>query len=201
MAKLPRRFYAQDTLTVARQLLGKRLVHLVDSERLSGRIVETEAYMGPSDVASHARFGPGSRAAPMFGEPGHAYVYFTYGMYYCLNAVTEPAGSGTAVLIRALEPLEGLETMRRNRTVRRPETTVPDTNLASGPGKLCQALALDTAHNGLDLLSDRLWIEEDEDVPEQRVAQTARVGIRAGREHHWRFYVSDSPHVSAHPKY
>ena len=197
MAKpLPRSFYARPTLTVARDLLGRRLVRRVRGRRVSGIIVETEAYRGPADVASHARHGAESKAAPMFGEPGHAYVYFTYGMHYCMNVVTEPAGSGTAVLIRALEPDEGVAAMRRNRG-----GDFPDHELTNGPAKLCQALAVDRALNREDLLGDRLWIEAGQPVPARRIKQTARVGIRRGREHPWRFYDSASRFVSAHPRY
>lgn len=158
--------------------------------------------MGPQDVASHARHGAESKAAPMFGEPGRAYVYFTYGMHYCMNCVTEPAGSGTGVLIRALEPDEGVQTMRRNRrsgSVHLKE--LPDHELTNGPAKLCQALAIDRRQNTADLLGDSIWIEAGIPIPRSRIKQTARVGIRQGREHPWRFYDSASSFVSAHPKY
>lgn len=194
--KLPRSFYARPTLEVARRLLGKRLVRVVRGRRVAGIIVETEAYMGPADVASHARHGATSRAAPMFGEPGHAYIYFTYGMHYCMNCVTEPAGSGTGVLIRALEPAEGVELMRRNRGAH-----LPDHDLTNGPAKLCQALDLDKRLNRADLLGDTLWIEDAPAVPPRKIGKSARVGIRRGREHQWRFYRKDSPFVSAHPNY
>jgi DNA-3-methyladenine glycosylase len=200
-SKLRRSFYARPTLTVARGLIGKRLVRRVGGRRLSGIIVETEAYMGPSDVASHSRHGPESRAAPMFGEPGHAYVYFTYGMHYCINVVTEPKGSGTAVLIRAIEPDEGIEVMRRNRKHRYHPGEVPDKELTNGPSKLCQALAIDKRLNRDDLLSNQLWLEQGRQIPNGRIAKTARIGIRQGREHHWRFYSKDSAYVSRHPAY
>lgn len=173
-----------------------RLVRQLGKHRIAGTIVETEAYRGPADAASHARYGQTSRAAPMFGEPGHAYVYFTYGMYYCMNCVSEPKGSGTAVLIRALEPAEGIEQMRKHRG-----NTVTDANLTSGPGKLCQALAIDTSLNEADLVGNQLWIEEGERIPPRRTGESSRVGINRGREHQWRFYVTDSRYVSAHPKY
>lgn len=200
--KLPRDFYARPTLEVAKDLLGKRLVRISGDTRLSGTIVETEAYMGPADVASHSRYGPESRAAPMFGEPGHAYVYLTYGMHHCMNVVTEGVGSGTAVLIRALEPGEGMDVLRQNRQARQ-KTQKPllDAQLTSGPGKLAQALGLDISLNNTDLLGDTLWIEKGAPLPAARVATSPRVGIREGREHLWRFYDSGSIHVSAHPKY
>ncbi len=181
---------------MARDLLGRRLVRRIRGRRVAGIIVETEAYMGPADVASHSRHGAESKAAPMFGEPGHAYVYFTYGMHYCLNVVTEPAGSGTAVLIRAVEPDEGIAAMRRNRG-----RDFTDHELTNGPAKLCQALAVDKRLNETDLLGDALWVEAGAPASRSRVSRTARVGIRRGREHPWRFYDSESSFVSAHPKY
>lgn len=201
MPKLLRKFYSRPTLKVAKDLLGAQLVRILDGERLSGRIVEVEAYMGPTDAASHARFGPASRAAPMFGEPGYAYVYFTYGMHYCVNAVTEAAGSGTAVLLRALEPVQGMEQMRANRLVRRPEGTVGDINLTNGPGKLCQALGINVSLNEVDLCGEEMWIEQGNPMPDSQIATSPRVGIKQGREHQWRFYIADSQYVSAHPRY
>lgn len=130
----------------------------------------------------------------MFGEPGQAYVYFTYGMHYCLNCVTEPAGSGTAVLLRALEPDEGIDLMRRRRKR-------PDAELTDGPAKLCEALDIDRRLNREDLLGRKLWVEEGRKVPKSAIKRTARIGISRGREHLWRFYLADSHHVSAHPKY
>lgn len=199
--KLRREFYAQDTLEVARQLLGKTLVRNLDGRRVAGRIVETEAYLGPDDTASHSRHGPLSRAKPMFGEPGYAYIYFTYGMYHCVNCVTEPAGSGTAVLIRALEPLEGTDLMREYRQVRNPDRQLKDRDLANGPGKLAQALQLDKTLNGVDLTGSRLWLEDAPTVPDVKVGRTARIGISKGRELEGRFYVIGSESVSRHPKY
>lgn len=168
--------------------------------------METEAYLGPTDAASHARHGRASRAAPMFGEPGYAYIYFTYGMYYCLNCVTEPAGSGTGILLRALEPVEGVERMRANRAAfkagpspkARPLT---EHQLTNGPGKLCLALNLTQVQNGADLTGEELWIEDASLLPPARIATSPRVGITHGREHPYRFYDSQSRFVSAHPKY
>jgi DNA-3-methyladenine glycosylase len=169
---------------------------MINGQRVSGIIVETEAYKGPKDVASHARHGAESKAAPMFGEPGHAYVYFTYGMHYCMNCVSEPVGSGTGVLIRALEPEEGIGVMARRRG-----PGITEHNLTNGPAKLCQALSIDKKLNTADLLGDTIWVEAGEPVPKSRIKRTARVGIARGREHQWRFYDSASSFVSAHPKY
>lgn len=176
-------------------MLGRVLVRRYRGKRLAGRIVETEAYLGPEDPASHARHGPVSRAAPMFGPPGFAYVYFTYGMYHCMNTVTEGDGSGTGVLVRAIEPLEGIEVMQRHRG------NVSAARLTDGPGNLCQALAIDLSLNRTDLTGEVLWIEEGVPVPPSKIGASPRIGIRHGREHHARFYVKESPSVSAHPRY
>lgn len=194
MKRLPREFYARPTLAVVRELLGQRLVRLLDGGRLAGRIVEVEAYIGQTDQASHARPGRTRRNAPMYGPPGYAYVYLIYGLYHCLNAVTEPAGSPAAVLIRALEPLEGLEVMRRHRPGR------SDCDLTSGPGKLCQALAIDRSLNRADLCQgDALWIEADTSVADELAATGPRIGVR-GDQHAltapWRFYIRDHPCLS-----
>lgn len=184
-ARLPRVFYEQPTLAVARGLLGQRLIRVLsDGRRLGGRIRETEAYSGPDDEASHA-YRRTPRSAIMYGPAGHAYIYFIYGMHYCLNAVTEREGRPGAVLIRGLWPDEGLATLRRNRT------GAPDAHLADGPGKLCQALSITTAFNGMDLTtSAELFIEEDASVSDKQVSNTPRIGVRgdqAACERLWRF--------------
>lgn len=185
---LPREFYLQDTLDVVKGLLGKVLVHCTDEGCIAGRIVETEAYTS-DDPACHASRSMTRRNAVMFGEPGHAYVYFTYGMYFCFNAVTATAGTGEAVLIRAVEPIEGIELMMRNRR------TDKLTNLTSGPGKLCQAFGLGRTHNGLDLTFGALTIMENHELVGEIVAAT-RIGIRLAADRLWRFYVAGNPHVS-----
>jgi DNA-3-methyladenine glycosylase len=186
---LPREFYLQDTLCVAKSLLGKMLVRRTEHGILAGRIVETEAYLR-DDPACHASRGKTPRNATMFGEPGHAYVYFTYGMYHCVNTVTAPEGVGEGVLIRAVEPVEGIETMSKNRSV------LDKKNLTSGPGKLCMAFGLDRRHNGLDLTSSSLMVVEGEEVSPQDIVETTRIGIRLAADAPWRFYVKNSPYVS-----
>lgn len=186
--RVGRDFFDRDTLVVARALLGRRLVRLLDGERLAGRIVEVEAYIGEDDLASHARFGRTRRNAPMYGPPGHAYVYFIYGMHYCLNVVTEREGFPAAVLIRALEPLEGIETMRVHRG------GVPDGQLTNGPARLCQALAVDRRFDGADLCAPDalLFIERDAPVPDEVIVAGPRVGVRGderARSVPWRFYI------------
>lgn len=185
---LPREFYLQPTIDVARNLLGKTLVHDTEKGIIAGRIVETEAYLC-DDPACHASRGMTKRNAAMFGEAGHAYVYFTYGMYHCLNAVTAPEGVGEAVLIRAVEPLEGIEIMEANRGKEKL------TDLASGPGKLCQAFGLDRRHNGLDLTEGELIIMDYGWIP-QEIVTAARIGISLAADKPWRFYISGSHHVS-----
>ncbi|MFZ0391572.1 MAG: DNA-3-methyladenine glycosylase [Calditrichia bacterium] len=183
-------FYQQPTLTLARKLLGKILIHRQDGELLAGRIVETEAYIGTDDPACHAARGRTPRNAVMFGPPGYAYIYFIYGKYFCFNVVSGERGLGAAVLIRALEPLSGISTMekRRNTDKRR--------QLASGPGKLCQAMGLDRKMNGADLRGDDLFITRGEKVTAQKIISAPRIGIRLAADRLWRFYIRDNIYVS-----
>ncbi|MBW3660874.1 MAG: DNA-3-methyladenine glycosylase [Gemmatimonadetes bacterium] len=195
MSALPREFYARDTLAVSRALLGCRLVHETAEGVAAGRIVEVEAYHGEDDPACHAAAGLTPRTRPMYGPPGVAYVYKIYGMYHCLNAVTREAGKPSAVLIRALEPVEGLELMRRRRAARRRSSEPPpDRALCDGPGKLCDALAISLAQNGADLTGAHLRIEPGETPG--RVVWTPRIGITMGTDRWWRCLEADSPCVS-----
>lgn len=170
---LPRTFFNRPTLVVARELLGKRLIRIEGQETTGGWIVEAEAYIGQSDQACHARAGRTPRTAVMFGPPGHAYVYFTYGMHWMLNAVTEQEGYPAAVLLRAIRPAWGLDRIRERRAGR------PEKAWTNGPGKLCQALAIHGDHNGLDLCSasGELFIADGSPVPDARVTITPRVGL------------------------
>lgn len=194
MGRLSRDVLAVDTLAAARGLLGRRLVRMIDGQRLSGLIVETEAYIGEADAACHASRGRTARTEVMYGPPGHAYVYFIYGMYWCLNVVTEREGCPAAVLIRGLEPLEGLEVMRRQRPGR------SDLELTNGPGKLCRALGIDRRLNGADLiLGDELYLEEGEPLPERSVVASPRIGLKTGEWADtvpWRFHVAGNRYVS-----
>ncbi|MBI5294338.1 MAG: DNA-3-methyladenine glycosylase [Chloroflexi bacterium] len=182
---LPHNFYNRPTLTVARELIGARLVRILDGQQLVGLITETEGYIGEEDLACHARAGLTPRTAPMYGPPGHAYVYFTYGNHWMLNAVTERGGFPAAVLIRAIWPVEGVEIMSARRGGR-------DT---FGPGKLCQALGIDKALNTVDLTEagSGLWIEAGVDVPDSAVTIRPRVGLNNTPEpwlsKPWRFLV------------
>ena len=191
--KLPRSFYSRSTLQVASDLIGKVLVRDFDGRRLSGRIVETEAYVGPHDLACHASKGHTPRTSIMFGPAGYAYVYMIYGFYFCLNVVTERKGYPAAALIRGVEPLENLDFMRKLRN--NPER---DTNIASGPGKLCKAMSIDKRLNGEDLLGQTLWIE-DRKLDSGPILTSPRVGVDYAGEYKdkpWRFYLANNPHVS-----
>jgi len=193
---LTRSFYLAPTLTVARRLLGKVLFHETADGVAAGRIVETEAYRGPADRAAHSRGGHRSaRNEVMYGPPGHAYVYFIYGMHHCVNVVTQSAGVPEAVLIRALEPVAGIDLMRRRRGI----LVGPAWRLCRGPGSLCQALGIDRARNGADLVRGALRVLDRPDVPRGRIARSARIGVAyAGQDaaRPWRFFVSGTPAVS-----
>ena len=188
---LPRGFYDRPTEQVARELLGKRIVHEVDGHRLVGRIVEVEAYLGEGDEAAHSFAGVTERTRVIFGPPGHAYVYFSYGLHHCLNLVAAAAGRAGCVLIRALEPLEGLDEMFRRR--RRAKAPV---DLCSGPGKLTQAMGITLAHYGGDVTRGSLTVCEPTDAPAFQVRQTTRVGITRSADLPLRFYIRENEHVS-----
>jgi DNA-3-methyladenine glycosylase len=194
---LPSSFYARPTLDVLEDLIGKVLVHEVHGRRVSGVIVEAEAYIGEDDPACHAAPGPTMRNAPLYGPPGRAYVYFNYGMHYLVNAVTEAEGSPAAVLIRALEPREGQDLMRRRRARAsgRAAASIAATDLCRGPGNLTAALGITLAQNRLDLTSGPLRIE-DERVQPGQLAWSPRVGIRVGVGHKWRCYWAGHGSVS-----
>jgi len=198
--RLPRAFYARPTLDVARDLLGKVLVHRSRAGVTSGIIVEVEAYVGESDPACHAAPGPTRRNAPLYGRPGYAYVYLNYGVHPLVNAVTEPEQSPAAVLIRALEPLEGIPLMRRrrmrSRTVRhKTRARIPDHALCRGPGNLTHAMGITLKHNTADLLGGTLYIE-DRGHRIATIAWSPRIGINVGTEHPWRCFAAGHAAVS-----
>lgn len=192
---LTHNFFDRPTLTVARDLLGQRLVRQVDGQRLSGIIVETEAYIGPADTACHASKGRTPRTEVMFGPPGRAYIYLIYGMYHMLNLVTEAENFPAAVLIRALEPVEGVAQMQARRN------SAGAHQLANGPGKLCRALAIDLALNNQPVtMGEGLWLEPGVPLPETRIVAGPRVGIDYARPEDraapWRFWIKGHAAVS-----
>jgi DNA-3-methyladenine glycosylase len=197
MSVLSRDFYARPTLDVARALIGKVLVHDSPGGHASGVIVETEAYIGESDPACHAAPGPTARNAPLYGPPGIAYVYLNYGIHYLVNAVTEAEGWPAAVLIRALEPLEGEALMRRRRArgTGRSAREFTTAELCRGPGNLTRALAIDLRQNLSDLTGSALRIE-DRRLPAREVQWTPRIGLTVGVESEWRCIARDSAAVS-----
>lgn len=180
--KIPREFYAPGTVSIARDLIGMHLVHNDAGTLRVGRIVETEAYMGPRDLAAHSAKGRTARTEVMFGPPGHAYVYFIYGFWYCLNIVTAPEGVPHAVLLRALEPVSGLD------------------DKTWGPGLLCRAMNIDKRLNGADLLGEELWLEPPpRGSPRPHITRATRIGVDYAGEwaqRPWRFFDSGSPYVS-----
>ncbi len=189
MARLGRSFYSRYTPDVARDLLGSVLVRVLDGEELRARIVEVEAYRGADDPASHAYRGMTKRTSVMFGEPGHAYVYFTFGFHYCLNLTTEVEGEPGAVLIRAVEPLSGIEEMRRRRGV---EDLL---RIAKGPGNLTKAMGIDLRLNGEDVVTSKeLFVLSGR--PDGEVAVSTRIGISSGKDKMWRYYIRGSAFVS-----
>lgn len=199
--KLDKTFYRRDTLPVAKELLGKKLVHKINGKILSGIIVETEAYMGIQDKAAHSYGGRKTeRTKVMFEAGGVSYIYFIYGLYYCFNVVTAEEGIPQAVLIRALQPVEGIEDMallRVNKNIKE-LTKKQIINIANGPAKLCSALKLDKTLNAVSLTSDILYIE-DVNYNNFEIVETTRIGIdyaEEAKDYPWRFYIKDNPYIS-----
>lgn len=192
--KLERKFYERDTLTVARELLGKHLVHVMPEGITVGRIVETEAYIGPGDAAAHTYKGlRSSRTEVAYGPGGHAYVFVIYGMYHCFNIVTSTVEKPEMVLIRALEPVEGILLMKTRRG------TEKERNLCSGPGKLCKAMGITRTDIGMDMCGDVLYLMEQPDIPGEEVEATPRINIDYAGEaivYPWRFIIKGNPYVS-----
>ncbi|MCX8009793.1 MAG: DNA-3-methyladenine glycosylase [Ignavibacteria bacterium] len=183
-------FFSRPTLRLAKDLLGKILVRRIDEKILKGKIVETEAYVDRNDLAAHSAAGKTARNKVMFGEPGLAYVYFTYGMHYCFNIVAEKIGRGCAVLIRSLEPIEGLEFMMKFRGTDSIE------NLTNGPAKLCEAFNIDKRLNGCDLKTSNELFLIDSEISQFKIVQTTRVGIKQSIDKKYRFYIKGNPFVS-----
>lgn len=191
-------FYTRgDTISLAHSLLGARLVSVARGALTSGMIVEVEAYLGSNDPACHAARGKTPRNEVMFLAGGHCYVYMIYGMYLCMNVVGDPAGVGTGVLLRAVQPLEGLAVMQRRRAAGRTTNHISVRDLARGPGRLCQALGISRTHGGEHFAtSSRLWIEPYQEVAKADIATSSRVGVTNGAALQLRYYVKNSPWVS-----
>lgn len=202
MKKLDKSFYLQDTLTVAKELLGKYLNVCVDGNPMIGRIVETEAYIGPHDKACHCYNGRRTpRTEVMYENGGYAYIYQIYGMYFCLNIVTEDDTVGTAVLIRGLEPISGMEQMARNRYNKEwNQLSIKEIkNLTNGPGKLCKALNIDKKCNGKELLGEEIYICEPNKTDKFIITSSKRINIDYAEEYkdvNWRFFIEDNVYVS-----
>ena len=187
--KFKRDFYSRPTLDVINDIIGKIIVYDSSKGRLSARIVEAEAYIGEDDPACHAAVGKTERNEVMFGMPGFTYIYFIYGMYHCLNFVTEPEAKPAAILIRGAEPLDGIEIMKQN------SLSNNERNLLNGPGKFCRSFGLDRKHNGLDLTGEIIYLESDSYKP-KKIITTPRIGIKQGKNRLWRFYDTASDCVS-----
>jgi DNA-3-methyladenine glycosylase len=194
LKKLERAFYERETLDVARDLLGKYLVHHTTDGKTVGKIVEVEAYVGINDAACHAYNGKNTkRTKIMFGQGGHAYIYLIYGVYYCMNIVTNQEHYPEAVLIRALEPIDGLDIMQKRRK------TDNKLNLCSGPGKMCNAMGISKSQNEMDLCGETMYLLSGEVVPSEDIIATPRINIdyaEEAREYPWRFIIKDNPFVS-----
>lgn len=197
MDKLSREFYCQDGNTLAKRLLGKILVHETEAGLTAGKIVETEAYMGEIDKAAHSYKSKSGRTEIQYGQGGYAYIYLIYGMYYCMNVVANKEETPEVVLIRALEPVEGISLMEQRRKTDRLK------NLCSGPGKLCQALGINKDCYGADLLGDYLYILSGEEIAEENIAATPRINIdyaEEAKDFLWRYLIKENPFVSVKPK-
>ena len=187
-------FFQQPTLLVAQQLLGLTLVRSIDGQRLAGKIVEVEAYHQDGDQAAHSFRGKTRRNATMFGPAGYLYVYFIYGMHFCMNVVTEEDGVGAAVLIRAIQPIDGISVMKHYRG-----PSVKLVNLTNGPAKCCQALSIGRDQDGMSLQQDDLFLEPGDPLPAQAVKTSPRIGISKSKSLPWRFYLEGNPFVSKGP--
>ncbi len=194
--KLSREFYTRPVIKVAKELLGKILIKVERGKILAGKIVEVEAYDGKNDEASHSFRGKTKRNEVMFRKGGFFYVYFTYGVHHCCNVVTGEEGHGAAVLIRAIEPLSGIETMALRRFGKKKITEKQFFNLTNGPGKICEAFAFDRSHSGLDLTSDKIFIIDGPLLKKSEIGVSMRIGISRSTELPWRFFIKGNKFLS-----
>jgi len=194
--KLNKNFYKRELLTVAKELLGNILVKKDENKILAGRIVEVEAYDGETDAAAHTFTGKSKRNEVMFNEGGLLYVYFTYGTHHCCNVVTGIEGKGTAVLIRAVEPTTGIDTMIQNRFKRELLNAKEIFNLTSGPGKVCSAFSINKDHLGIDLTGDKIYLVKSKLKKNEQISVSKRIGITRSIDLQWRFFIKDNPYLS-----
>lgn len=194
--KLKKNFYIRDTLLIAKKLLGKIFVKNDGKNLLAGRIVEVEAYHGKDDLAAHSYIGKTERNKIMFEEGGYLYVYFTYGVHFCCNVVTEKEGIGSAVLIRAIEPIHGIDIMATNRFGKKLINEKEKYNLTSGPGKICKAFNITKEHYGIDLTGNKIYLLSNRNISNDKIVAAKRVGIKKSINLMWRFYIKDNPYVS-----
>jgi len=194
--KLKKSFYRREVIVVARELLGKILVKSNSKEILAGKIVEVEAYHGDTDEAAHSYGGVTKRNEIMFEAGGYLYVYFTYGAHHCCNVVTGKKGEGTAVLIRAVEPVIGLDRMIKNRFGRKLKSEKELFNLTCGPGKVCQAFRIDTTNSRTDLMGEDIFILDGEKIRNKNICISKRIGITRSVDLPWRFFIKDNPYLS-----
>ena len=194
--KLKKRFYRRELLDVAQDLLGKILVKTYQKNILAGKIVEVEAYHGDIDQAAHSYKGITERTKIMFEEGGFLYVYFTYGVHHCCNVVTGKKGQGTAVLIRAVEPIHGIDKMVQTRFGRKLKNEKKLFNVTSGPGKTCQAFGIDRTHSGIDLTGNEIYILEGDKIKNDEIGVSKRIGISKSIELPWRFFIKRNPYLS-----
>jgi len=196
ISKPSKKFYSKDVNTVAKKLLGKLLVNNIEGIKLVGMIVEVEAYDGKVDQAAHTYIGKTRRNEIMFNEGGYLYVYFTYGVHFCCNIVTGRKNEGTAVLIRGIEPIIGIEKMKENRFGSKNIEDNKLFNLTNGPGKICQAFQINKSHYGIDLTKDKIYLLEYKKIKEEEIICTTRIGIKKSIDLPWRYYIKDNPFVS-----
>ena len=196
MKKLSKTFYKKDVLSIARALPGKTLVKKEGRKIISGRIVEVEAYDGSIDQAAHTYGGVTKRNEVMFNEGGYLYVYLSYGMHFCCNVVTGVKGKGTAVLIRAVEPVDGIDIMGKNRFGKKILTENEKHNLTSGPGKVCKAFGIERKHSGIDLTGENIFILNTNLKENEKIISSKRIGITKSVDLPWRYYIKDNPYLS-----
>ena len=194
--KLRKSFYQKELLVVAKNLLGKTIVKCEHHTKLAGKIIEVEAYHGDFDEASHSFNGITKRNKIMFEAGGYLYVYFTYGTHFCGNVVTGKKGQGTAVLIRAVEPMAGVDVMIKNRFGRKLKNQKGIFNLTSGPGKFCKAFGINKEHSGIDLTGDEIFILESDKIHSNEIGISKRIGITRSIDLPWRFYIKNNPYLS-----